>query len=873
MPSPSTGLTPELLQHSTSAEREALEAELRRQYALVSPLSYAETVSPWMERYPYLELLDRLIVEVCEGRLINDLTGKPYQKMLVSLPPQHGKALQSSTPVLTDSGWKTHGALTPGDRVFSPSGRLVRVKAVAFTIADCDVLVRTTDDSAVYAHANHEWTVFDRSKHKWLTVETKDLVGQDGQGRSTRCRFQLPHQDALQLPEASLPIDPYFLGVWLGDGTSTDALVCGAEADLDFILKKLPTPSRTYFHTVTGVKYARWASKTGVSRRLWDLGLRNNKHIPVQYQMSSEPQRRALLSGLVDTDGHVDATGRCVFVGVNERLVRDVGDLVQSLGYRPTIQCRKTPIRAVERAIKDIHPVWEIAWTPHDGLGQGTLPRKVKPRFFKPRLIGVQSVTQVEPQEGQCIQVDSEDGLYLAGRGLVPTHNSSLISEHTPPWYLHRWPDKRVGVISYESDFAKSWGRKARGHVKEHPELGLKLDPDAQAADAWELLGTRGGMVTGGIGGALTGKPIDLLVIDDPVKNAEEARSKTARDNAWDWFQSVATTRIQRGGVIIILMTRWNEDDLGGRAMTHNRQDWFYVNLPAIAGDDDILGRSPGQALCPERFNEEELSDKRAGMSAYWWNALYQGAPSTEGDGIFRAPFRYWSYASPRGTQQPTHVVLHPPEGGGGVPEYHDRKGLIRFQTIDLAITTKETSDYSVVSTWDVTRSRELLLVDRIRVRMEGPDHRNTVINAFRAFHPKWIAVEKNVYGISLVQELRRIGLPVRELIAKGDKIGRAVPAGDYCASGKVFFPKGAPWLDEWEHELLMFPNGTHDDQVDTLTYAVQTVTTGVLSFVARDPEKDDLTLRGRLDKYTDQMMKRKVRRRKSPGSPMGSHF
>lgn len=481
----------------------------------------------------------------------------------------------------------------------------------------------------------------------------------------------------------------------------------------------------------------------------------------------------------------------------------------------------------------------------------------------------------VELVEGRLINKQTGKPYRKMAVSMPPQHGkSTLISEHTPGWFLSRYPDRRVILTSYEADFAKSWGRKARGHVREHPELGITLDPESQAADMWDIQGHQGGMVTAGVGGAVTGKGAHLLIIDDPVKNAEDARSKTMRDKAWDWMQSTASSRVRRGGVTIILQTRWNEDDLTGRAIGKNRKDWFYINLSAVAGDDDVLGREPGEALCPELYSAEELEDIRNSISAYWWNALYQGTPSTDGDGIFQAPFRYWSFALPEGGDKPTHIVLHAPEDGGGLPEYHDRRGLTRFQTIDLAVSTKQTSDFSVISTWDVTRDRTLLLIDRVRVRMEGPDHRDTVLKAYRTFKPKWVGVESNIYGISLVQELRRMGLPVRKLVAEGDKVGRAIPAGDGCRRGRVFFPKDAPWLPEWESELLAFPNGAYDDQVDTLSYAFQEVTTGILSFLARDPEKVAVTLEDRLEAYVDKRRSQKRRNKRTPpGSPMGKHW
>ncbi|MGH7744116.1 MAG: phage terminase large subunit [Candidatus Dormibacteria bacterium] len=478
--------------------------------------------------------------------------------------------------------------------------------------------------------------------------------------------------------------------------------------------------------------------------------------------------------------------------------------------------------------------------------------------------------------EGRLINPLTQKPYRKMAVSMPPQHGkSTIISEHCPAWYLTKYPDRRVILTSYEADFARSWGRKARNHIKEHPEYGIEVDNEAQSADNWEIKGHQGGMSTAGVGGAITGKGAHLLIVDDPVKNAEEAASETMREKAWDWARSTAFSRLRRGGVMVILQTRWHEDDLTGRFLSNERDDWFYVNLPAIAGEDDVLDRPVGAALCPELYNEEELAVIRRTQGPYWWGALYQGTPYAMGSGIFQHPFRYWSYQPSLTGGAPTHVVMHASSEGGNPDEYRERRAMTRFQTIDLAASLKDSADYSVICTWDVTRSRELVLVDRVRVRMEGPDHRDVVIKAFRTWRPKWVAVESATYGLSLIQELIRLGIPIRKLEAKGDKVGRAIPAGSYCLQGKVFFPRDAPWLSEWEHELLAFPKGTHDDQVDNLAYAVQTVVTGVLAFLPKDPEREPTTIEERVRTNVDRTWKRKRRERRSGAQahPLGRHW
>jgi hypothetical protein len=219
---------------------------------------------------------------------------------------------------------------------------------------------------------------------------------------------------------------------------------------------------------------------------------------------------------------------------------------------------------------------------------------------------------------------------------MPPRHGKSeMVSHWTPVWLLENWPHKRVILASYEADFAASWGRKVRDSINAYQdELTLRLDPNTQAVSTWLTIGG-GGMSTAGVGGPITGKGADLLVIDDALKNSQEANSYTIREKLWEWYQSTARTRLEPGGGMIVMFTRWHEDDLVGRLihqMSQGGEHWEVFNFPAIAEDHDLLGRKPGQALWPARYDEKALMALKSSMSPKVWNALYQQSPSGDDD-------------------------------------------------------------------------------------------------------------------------------------------------------------------------------------------------------------------------------------------------
>ncbi|WP_107500573.1 terminase large subunit domain-containing protein [Streptomyces sp. sk226] len=588
----------------------------------------------WQARH--LDLIDKAFVRIAAGERM---------RVLLNMPPRHGKQVADSEPVLTTRGWKRHGDLQVGDYVYAPSGDPVPVQWVSEPSNE-KMRVTFSDGQSVLVHPNHEWSVYDRSRGEWRIVETRYLTtqtlhsGPKGR-RGGRYRFQLPPVGPLQNPEADLPMDPYTLGVWLGDGTTGKASFCGTEEDVNRITGRIPyTLGARWVHPDTGVHYQ---YIKGLMAPLRAAGVLNRKHIPQGYLVASERQRRDLLAGLVDTDGSLGRDGRIRFVSASEELASDVRDLARTLGYRANLGWRPPDTR--ERSIWGGHPLkggacWVTDWTPHDGLPQGTLSRKaIKHPVKTKRRVGFATVEPAAPEPGRCIQV--EGSLYLVGRGLIPTHNSARAARWGPLWYLARNPEHRVMIASYAAKLAEGHGRWIRDSIRAHGDaIGINLRYGSQAANRFDLDGTEGGLVTAGVGGSLTGMGANIAIVDDPLKDAKDADSPVKLATLWDWWQQVINTRMEPNGSIIVIQTRWSENDLAGRILQSGAEDWTVINLPAIAMTaDDPLGRNVGDPLWPERFQRKHLDRFKSAVGERGWWALYQQEPRPLEGGVWKWPW------------------------------------------------------------------------------------------------------------------------------------------------------------------------------------------------------------------------------------------
>lgn len=381
-----------------------------------------------------------------------------------------------------------------------------------------------------------------------------------------------------------------------------------------------------------------------------------------------------------------------------------------------------------------------------------------------------------------------------------------------PVWFLGNFPDKRIIVTTYGAELARDWGRKARNLMEEvGPELfGVHVDPNSSAADRWDLKKHGGGMVSAGIGGPIVGRGAHVAVVDDPYKNWEEAYSEAIRARIWDWFTSTLMTRIEPGGSIVITMQRWHTFDLIGRLQRESPDRWEFIKFAAVAGEDDPLGRKPGEPLWPERFSPRELSLLRNDLGSAKWLALYQQEPAALEGQIFQQQWFRYFYSSG------DYYILQKT----GKEEHVRQEDCWRFQTVDLAASTKSRANYFVLATWAVTPERDLLLLDLERMRVEGPEQLTAMRRSFNRWLPSVAYVEKTGFQIMAVQNMVREGLPVRGVNVDSDKVCRALSAAARYENEKIFHRRDAVWLIPFETELLQFPGGEYDDQVDVVSLA-----------------------------------------------------
>ena len=381
---------------------------------------------------------------------------------------------------------------------------------------------------------------------------------------------------------------------------------------------------------------------------------------------------------------------------------------------------------------------------------------------------------------------------------LPPRHGKSeLLSHWLEVWYLANWPDKRIGLASYAHGFAATWGRKVRNTIRDNPEIGVEISRDQSIGHNWQT-SEEGGMMTSGVGGPFTGRGFDLLIIDDPIKNRLDANSPRIRQRIWDWWTSTARTRLEPGGSAIVVMTRWHEDDLVGRLLdppddTAEGDVWEHIRLPALAEEDDPLGREEGAPLWPDRYGADALAALRIDVGPNDFAGLFQQRPVERGGGLFKS--HWWRFVDELPT--PTGDVI---------------------QFWDTAFKTGQENDYSVCGTF-YPADAEYTLKSVYRERLEFPELLQAIVNQAAVHQPRRIYVEDAASGQSVVQQLKRTTkLPIIAMKVDGDKVARANAVTGLVEAGKVALPAGAEWLPVFLDEVTAFPGGSFDDQVDMLS-------------------------------------------------------
>ena len=407
---------------------------------------------------------------------------------------------------------------------------------------------------------------------------------------------------------------------------------------------------------------------------------------------------------------------------------------------------------------------------------------------------------------------------------MPPRHTKSEFGSYLlPAWLMGRNPRLKIMQTTHTAELAFRFGRKVRNlmNSKEYSKIfeGVELRADSQAAGRWET--SKGGeYFAAGVGGAVTGRGADLLIIDDP-HSEQDALSPTAMENAYEWYTSGPRQRLQPGGSIVIIMTRWAENDLTGKLIRQQARDiladkWEVVEFPALMPETD-------EPLWKEFWKKEDLLAVKGSLSIGKWEAQWQQNPTSEQSAILK---REWWKTWEGDEIPPLEYVM---------------------QSYDTAYSKKSNADFSAITTWGVFSPEEggppnIILVDAKRGRWDFPDLRRKALEEFKYWDPECILIEAKASGMPLTQELRNMGIPVTNYSPSrgNDKFTRVNSIAPLLESGLVWCPD-TRWGEEVIEECAAFPAGEHDDYVDTVTQALRRFREGGFIQHPEDYEPDDL--------------------------------
>ena len=382
---------------------------------------------------------------------------------------------------------------------------------------------------------------------------------------------------------------------------------------------------------------------------------------------------------------------------------------------------------------------------------------------------------------------------------MPPRHGKSeLASVRFPAWYLGHNPGRRVIATSYSARLAEIFGRRVRDLVSDglfgSVFGGVSVSMGAKAANRWET-NRGGGYVSAGVGGSITGMGGDLLIIDDPFKNQEDADSEVYREKVWEWYQSTLYTRIEKNGKILVILTRWHEDDLAGRLLESKAEKWDVVCFPAVAEQDEEF-RNIGDPLWPAKYGADALKRMESAVGSRVWNALYQQRPAPASGVIFRR--EWWRYYD----ELPVDIDSY-------------------FQSWDMTFKDSAGADYVVGQVW-AAKGPDRYLVDMVRGRMDFM----TALNALRNLtekYPKATAkyIEDKANGPAVISALKGSVQGMIPITPRGGKVARANAVCPLIEAGNVFLKRGAQFSQMLVEEAAYFPSGKHDDMVDAMTQAL----------------------------------------------------
>lgn len=746
----------------------------------------------------------------------------------VSLPPRVGKALAFDTPVLTRKGWKEHGDLTIRDEVLAPNGHFVKVLAI-HPVCDMEYEVTFTNGEKIVCHGNHEWDVYNRHKQRMDRLETKAMLkdyeyGPPGE-RGHRYFYQLPQKEIVIGEENDLPVKPYSLGVWLGDGRNRHPDICGAEEDLKSVVESVYADGYTCAwktqHNTTGVYYFGFR---GLREDLQKVGMCHSrrtveKYIPDMYLTASIDQRLELLAGLLDTDGClIRRENRYQFTTAEKALCDSFIALVSTFGWRCSVTIHKPFVSSSGVAGK--RACYCIAFNPTIYI-PCRIERKQLREFSKPRRIAICNIRKIDGVQGNCITV--EGGKYLVGNTLLPTHNSTLCIFFMTFVMGHR-PEVASVMSGHSDKLTDGFYRELLSIITDDTQYCWReVFPSVQLVDnsaknetidlvrkkrfptitCRSISGTLTGAVEIGTGG--------VLYCDDLIEDLEESLNPVRLQSKYDAYLNQLKDRKKLGALELMVGTRWNVADPLGRIEEQYRDNpryRFHV-IPAL--DDE--GESNFNYKYGLGFDTAYYKDMKESIDDATWMAKYMGNPYIREGLLFPADeLRYYNGVLPDGEPDRIVGVVDTAWGGG--------------DSLSLPVC--------------YCYGDECYIHDVVFNNGDKTITRPVVIGTLKKHHPHMVRWESNnggdEYGGIVDETLRQDGVKINMSYKKAptnqSKMSRIIQFAPDIK--KFYFVDEKHRSSEYEkfmRELTLFTvsgKNLHDDAPDSLAMLVDFISAGV---------------------------------------------
>lgn len=726
--------------------------------------------------------------------------------------PESGKAVPLTTEIPTPNGWTTMGALQEGDVVFGSDGKPCNVIGISPVQYERKVYrVHFSDGTSALADADHQWSAqhqSDRRAGRGCQVVTTQKM-RDSISKHGKRNWHIPLCGAVQYPEADLPVHPYVLGCWLGDGDSDMPALTYHENDVEVFERCAAlsggTVGSTQYHGFEGRVRRTYlgCDRDGIGvghvskslrTRLINLGVLKNKHIPQSYLQASEEQRRELLAGLLDTDGSVDGrrgVSKIEFTSAIESLAVQVAELVRSLGYRVSLQ-GPHPSK-IDGVVVGRH--WHVAFSARDPVF------RMKRKLALQKLDGDRTrlnskvVTAIEPVESvpvKCISVDSADHTYLMTRDYTVTHNTQQLIIARVLWILGRNPLRRIGILAAAEDQVKKIIGAIRHHIETNPYVRA-IFPMLVRGKKWtdtQITVKRARMASAkdfsvcaiSPGKKIQGARIDYLFIDDVLVH-DNTRTAGRRAEMSTWIRSAAFSRLTRGAQVVMLANAFHHEDFAHELA--QQKGWWSKKYPVLT--------EHGESAWPEVWPMERIIYTRDELTgATEFARAYMCQPRADEDARFKLD---WLVACKRrGRGVPLFKNLLEFVRWAGAKHWHKAdirwnfkpghfkmpKGCHVFTTVDLGVSRKDAADPSVIFTGFVWPNGTRQLLNIQRGRWGAPEIKRRIMATYRAFHPELVVVENNAAQDYLIQWIheeqaqgQHQGLCVRGFITGRNKVSK----------------------------------------------------------------------------------------------------